>query len=46
VVTEAGGIKAGATVRLRADLKPGTYALICNLPKHYENGMYAALTVG
>jgi uncharacterized cupredoxin-like copper-binding protein len=46
VVTEAGGIKAGATVRLRADLRPGTYALICNLPKHYENGMYAALSVG
>jgi uncharacterized cupredoxin-like copper-binding protein len=44
-LTEAGGIRAGTTVRLRAELKPGTYALICNLPKHYESGMYAALTV-
>jgi uncharacterized cupredoxin-like copper-binding protein len=27
------------------DLAAGTYALICNIPAHYEQGMYATLTV-
>ena len=27
------------------DLKPGKYAVICNLPGHYAQGMYGSLTV-
>ncbi len=27
------------------DLKPGYYQLICNLPGHYEPGMYADFEV-
>ncbi len=26
-------------------LAPGTYAMICNLPGHYQRGMYGTLTV-
>ena len=35
------GEKATVTVRL----KPGNYALVCNLPGHYDAGMHANLTV-
>ena len=27
------------------DLQPGKYVLVCNIERHYEKGMYAALTV-
>jgi len=27
------------------DLTPGKYVLICNIPGHYENGMFAEVTV-
>ena len=27
------------------DLQPGNYVLVCNIERHYEKGMYAALTV-
>ncbi|MDA8202273.1 MAG: cupredoxin domain-containing protein [Chloroflexi bacterium] len=30
---------------LTVSLQPGRYALICNLPAHYGQGMYALLTV-
>jgi len=36
----AGGIETGSF-----DLEAGTYALICNIPAHYEQGMYAQLIV-
>ncbi|MEA2312683.1 MAG: hypothetical protein QOE28_2651, partial [Solirubrobacteraceae bacterium] len=35
----------GAAKALTLNLKPGHYALICNLPGHYTAGMYADLTV-
>lgn len=30
---------------LTIDLQPGAYALICNIPGHYEQGMYAPVVV-
>lgn len=35
---------AGTTVSLTAALEPGSYALICNVPAHYELGMRAPFT--
>jgi uncharacterized cupredoxin-like copper-binding protein len=36
---------SGVTGHITMDLKPGHYAMICNLPGHYEGGMYADFTV-
>jgi uncharacterized cupredoxin-like copper-binding protein len=44
-VDEIEDIGAGKTQRLSVDLKPGHYALICNLPGHYKAGMFADFTV-
>ena len=38
-------IDAGRTARLTLTLKPGHYALICNLPGHYRAGQWANFTV-
>lgn len=38
-------IKPGATKRLTLKLKPGHYALICNIPGHYKAGQFADFTV-
>ena len=38
-------LAAGATKTLTLNLKPGHYALICNIAGHYMAGMYADLTV-
>jgi len=38
-------LEVGQTSTLTLDLKPGHYALICNLPGHYKGGMYADFTV-
>jgi uncharacterized cupredoxin-like copper-binding protein len=38
-------VAAGATAATTVDLKPGKYAIICNLPGHYAQGMYGSLTV-
>ena len=38
-------VEAGATKSVTLDLEPGKYVLVCNLEKHYENGMRAAFTV-
>ena len=35
----------GATRELDVDLRPGSYALICNMAGHYLGGMEAAITV-
>jgi uncharacterized cupredoxin-like copper-binding protein len=35
----------GTTNDLTVDLEAGAYALICNVPGHYESGMHAAFTV-
>ena len=38
-------VAAGSTGTTKVDLKPGSYALVCNLPGHYAQGMYGSLTV-
>ena len=37
-------IDAGRTKTLTLTLKPGHYALICNLPGHYRAGQFADFT--
>ena len=36
-------VRPGSTVNGTLVLTPGRYVLLCNLPKHYENGMVATL---
>ena len=36
---------AGLTVAGTFDLGPGAYALICNIPGHYQGGMFVEFTV-
>ncbi len=38
-------IDPGKTATLTADLKPGTYTVICNIPGHEQLGMHMTLTV-
>ena len=38
-------VAAGATKQAIINLKPGNYAMFCNLPGHYAAGMYGTLTV-
>jgi uncharacterized cupredoxin-like copper-binding protein len=45
VIDEVEDIAPSTTVELSADLEPGTYAFICNLPGHYAQGMVAEFTV-
>lgn len=45
VVDEVEDIVAGTTAELNLSLEPGTYAVICNLPEHYGQGMHASFTV-
>jgi uncharacterized cupredoxin-like copper-binding protein len=44
-VGEIGDLPPGATKTLKLALKPGHYALVCNLPGHYLAGQYADFTV-
>ena len=37
--------KAGETYTLEADLKPGRYEAVCNVPGHKESGMVATVVV-
>jgi uncharacterized cupredoxin-like copper-binding protein len=46
VVDEVEDIAPSTSVDLTVSLEAGTYALICNLPGHYEQGMHVAVTVG
>jgi uncharacterized cupredoxin-like copper-binding protein len=39
------GIRPGATSWVTVTLAPGRYELVCNLPGHYTDGMYAELDV-
>lgn len=39
------GILPGASGWVTVTLPPGRYELVCNLPGHYEAGMYTQLTV-
>ncbi len=47
VVASSSGnfIAAGAADTVGAQLAPGTYVLICNVPTHYTSGMHVAFTV-
>ncbi|MFN8232518.1 MAG: plastocyanin/azurin family copper-binding protein [Actinomycetota bacterium] len=45
VVDEVEDIVAGTTAKLNLSLEPGDYAVICNLPDHYAQGMHASFTV-
>jgi len=40
-VGEIGGIPSGQAKTLTLTLKPGHYALLCNLPGHYKTGQFA-----
>lgn len=44
-VGETGDVQTGASKTLKISLKPGHYALICNLPGHYSAGMHTDFTV-
>ena len=45
LVDEVEDIVPGSSTSLTVDLEPGTYLVMCNLPDHYGNGMWAYLTV-
>ena len=38
-------VEPGETGKTTLDLKPGKYAMICNVPGHYKAGMYGLVTV-
>lgn len=44
-VGEVSDVNAGKSKSATLDLKPGKYVLVCNIPGHYQQGMYKALTV-
>ncbi len=44
-VGEVEEFEAGGTESATFDLEPGSYVLICNIPGHYEAGMYLAFEV-
>jgi uncharacterized cupredoxin-like copper-binding protein len=44
-VDEVEDIAPGTSANLTLALGPGTYAVLCNLPGHYANGMHATFTV-
>ncbi len=44
-VGEIGDVRPGATKALALTLRPGHYALVCNLPGHYVAGQHADFTV-
>jgi uncharacterized cupredoxin-like copper-binding protein len=48
-IAEEGGevpdVEAGETKSGKFHLTPGKYAMFCNLPGHYAQGMYGTLTV-
>lgn len=45
VIGEIEEFDPGLTIAGTFDLPPGSYALICNIPGHYEAGMHAEFTV-
>ena len=45
LVDEVEDIVPRSNASLTVDLAPGTYLVMCNLPVHYGNGMWAYLTV-
>jgi hypothetical protein len=45
LVDEVENILAGSAASLVVDLSSGTYLIICNLPGHYQSGMWTYVTV-
>jgi len=45
LVDEVEDIPPGTDTSLDVNLDAGSYVLVCNLPAHYEQGMFAAFTV-
>jgi uncharacterized cupredoxin-like copper-binding protein len=45
VIDEVEDIAPGTSATLQVNLEAGSYAVLCNLPGHYANGMHAAFTV-
>ena len=45
LIDEVEDVAPGTSAPLSLGLEPGTYAVICNLPGHYANGMHATFTV-
>jgi uncharacterized cupredoxin-like copper-binding protein len=44
-IEKVSALEADETTAVEADLSPGDYVVICNLPGHYGQGMHAALIV-
>ena len=44
IVDEAEEIAPGTSVGLSVELQAGTYAVICNVAGHYEQGMFTTFT--
>jgi len=44
VVAQSEQFGAGESVEVTAELETGSYVLICNVPTHYDEGMYTAFT--
>ena len=44
-VGEIADVPGGQSGSATFDLKPGKYVMLCNLPGHYDAGMYGTLTV-
>jgi uncharacterized cupredoxin-like copper-binding protein len=42
---EIADVAAGGTKSTKLDLAPGRYVMFCNLPGHYQGGMYGTLVV-
>ena len=42
---EIADLAPGKSGKLTLNLKPGSYVLFCNQPGHYQDGMFATLTV-
>jgi uncharacterized cupredoxin-like copper-binding protein len=45
LVDELEDVTPGATAELAVTLESGTYAIVCNLPEHFAQGMHDTLTV-
>ncbi len=45
VIDEIGEFGQGTTESLSVTLEPGKYQLVCNLPGHYDKGMYLEFDV-
>lgn len=44
-VAKAENVGAGRSAVLTADLVPGNYVLVCNIPGHHQLGMFASFRV-